>query len=157
MSLRIRAAREDDVPALADLAARTWLDAFGESVTPEAAAADVEAKRSEHRFRAALHERTILVAEQDGALVGYAELGDDWLHRLYVETALQGRGIGSALLEAALAHPRLAGAPRVFLQVWEENPGAIRLYERFGFRRHDTTEFELGGEVVEDLVLVLER
>lgn len=165
----IRPATEADVPALADLARRTWLDAFGASLAPDDAAAAADESRSEARFRRALDERTILVAEDDGALVGYAELGgadmpelgtrpeDGWLHRLYVETALQGRGIGRELLAAALADPRLAGAPRVFLQVWEENPRAIRLYESVGFRRAGTTSFRLGAQIVEDLVFVLER
>jgi ribosomal protein S18 acetylase RimI-like enzyme len=153
----IRPAREEDVPALADLARRTWLDAFGDSLAPEDAEAAADETRSEERFRRALGERTILVAEDDGALVGYAELGDDTLHRLYIETAHQGRGIGRTLLDAALAHPRLAAAPRVSLQVWEKNPRAIRLYESVGFRRSGTAQFELAGETVEDLVYVLER
>jgi ribosomal protein S18 acetylase RimI-like enzyme len=165
----IRLAVAADVPALAALAARTWLDAFGGSLAPEHAAAEAETGRSEARFAAALQERTILVAEADGALVGYVELGevdipeadagpeDAELHRLYVDTPVQGRGIGRALLDAALAHPRLATAPRVFLQVWEENERAVRLYERAGFRRVGSTRFTIGSEVVEDAVLVLER
>jgi diamine N-acetyltransferase len=167
--VNIREARDDDVPALADLAARTWLDAFGYSLAPEHAAAEVEAKRSEGRFRSVLHERTILVAEADGRLLGYAEIGDvdipevdarpgdGELHRLYVETALHGRGIGRALLDAALAHPRLASAPRIFLQVWDENERAVRLYGAAGFRRIGTTRFSLGSELVEDAVFVLSR
>ncbi|MDX6479611.1 MAG: diamine N-acetyltransferase [Gaiellaceae bacterium] len=153
----IRPARADDVPALADLARRTWLDAFGESVSPENAAAEADAGRSEEHFRAALEERTILVAEESGSLVGYVEFDDGELRRLYVETALQGRGIGGALLDAALAHPRLAAAERVVLQVWEENTRAVRLYESVGFRRTGTKRFTIGDEVVEDAVFELDR
>ena len=153
----IRPARADDVPALADLARRTWLDAFGASVSPENAIAEAEEGRSEERFRAALDKQTILVAEENGALVGYVEFDDRELHRLYVETAVQGRGIGRALLQVALAHPRLAIAERVVLQVWDENVRAVRLYESVGFRRAGTTTFTIGDEVVEDAVFELER
>ncbi len=167
--MRIRAARPEDLPAIADLARRTWLDAFGTSLSPEDAEAEAAEGRSEERFRRALAERTILVAEAEDGLVGYAELGDveipevdtdpldGELHRLYVETALQGKGIGRAMLDAALAHPRLASAPRVFLQVWDENKRAVRLYESAGFRRVGRTRFNLGSEVVEDAVFVLSR
>jgi len=79
------------------------------------------------------------------------------LNRPYVETARQGRGIGHALLDAALAHPRLARAPRVRLQVWDENTRAVRLYESAGFRRVGTTRFAIGSEIVEDAVFELER
>lgn len=169
MPPRIRPARSGDVPALAALARRTWLDAFGDSVAPEDAAAEATEGRSERRFARVLAERAILVAEESGELVGYAEVGavdipeiearagDVELHRLYVESALHGRGIGRALLAAALAHPNAARASRVFLQVWERNERALRLYERAGFRRFGSTRFRFGSEVVEDLVLVLER
>jgi len=169
MQPAIRPARPADLHALAALARRTWLDAFGDSVAPEDAAAEAEKGRSEERFARVLPERVILVAEEDGELVGYAELGpvdipeveagagDVELHRLYVETPLQGRGIGRALLDAVLAHPDAAGPNRVFLQVWERNERALRLYERAGFRRSGSTRFRIGGELVEDAVFVLER
>jgi len=153
----IRPARVEDVAALADLARRTWLDAFGASVSPENAATEADEGRSEERFRAALAERTILVAEENDALVGYVEFDDTELHRLYVETALQGRGIGRALLETALAHPRLASAERVVLQVWDENTRAVHLYKSVGFRRTGTKKFTIGDELVEDAVFELDR
>ena len=168
--MTIREAREADLPAISELAKRTWADAFGSSVSPEQEAAELEETRSEAYFRAALATDTILVAELDGALVGYAQLGDvaipevdvqpgdQALRRLYVDTHLHGRGIGRELVTAALAHPRLAAAPRVFLTVWEENEAARRLYESFGFRRVATTRVTVGSEDVgEDLVLVLDR
>ena len=157
MTVAIRAAEAADIPALADLASRTWLDAFGATVSPVNAATETAEGRSEERFREALAERTILVADDDGALVGYVEFDDVELNRLYVETALQGRGIGRALLDAALAHPRLARAPRVRVQVWDENARAVRLYESAGFRRVGTTRFAIGSEIVEDAVFELER
>jgi ribosomal protein S18 acetylase RimI-like enzyme len=82
--------------------------------------------------------------------------GDRGLQRLYVETALQGRGLGRRLLEAGLRHPRLAEAERIFLQVWDRNERAVRLYESFGFRKTGTTTFKVGGEVMQDVVMVLE-
>ena len=132
-------------------------------------AAELEATRSEAYFATALGERSMLVAEEGGVLVGYVQFGDvdiaevdvrpgdQELHRLYVETAFQGRGIGRMLMDEALRHLRLAGAERVFLQVWEENERAVRLYESYGFGTAGRTAFTIGsGEVVEDLVMVLE-
>lgn len=168
--MKIRPVTEADLPPLADLARRTWLDAFGDSVSADDAAAEAEDTRSEEYFRAALRTDTILVAEADGQLVGYvkfgeveisevdAEPGDGGLHRVYVETAHHGRGIGRELMHAALSHPRLQAAPRVYLQVWEENRTAVGLYESLGFRTVGTTRVTIGtNEVGEDLVMVLER
>lgn len=168
--MKIRPVTEADLPPLADLARRTWLDAFGDSVSADDAAAEAEDTRSEECFRASLRTDTILVAEAGGQLVGYvkfgeveipevdAEPGDGGLHRVYVETAQHGRGIGRELMHAALSHPRLQAAPRVYLQVWEENRTAVGLYESLGFRTVGTTRVTIGTNGVgEDLVMVLER
>jgi ribosomal protein S18 acetylase RimI-like enzyme len=168
-ALTIREARAHDVPALASLAARTWSGAFGSTVSAADEAAELEETRSEAYFEDALTTRTILVAEDDdGTMLGYAQLGDvdipeveagpgdAALHRLYVDTGAQGRGLGRVLLEAALGHPRLAGADRVFLTVWEQNERAVRLYESAGFRAVGTTTFTIGSEVCEDLVMLRE-
>jgi ribosomal protein S18 acetylase RimI-like enzyme len=130
----IRPAEAADVHALSALAKRTWSAAFGDSVEPEDGEAELEDGRSDAYFLEALATKTILVAEADDILVGYVQFGDvgvpevepgpgdRGLHRLYVDSAHQGRGLGRMLLEAALRHPRLAEAGRIFLQVWEENP-----------------------------------
>jgi len=165
----IRVAEPDDVPALSELAKRTWSDAFGDGLGSQDEAAELGEGRSESFFADALGTTTILVAEEDGALLGYvqfgdvtipevdAEPGDRGLQRLYVETVLQGRGLGRSLLEAALCHPLLAEAKRVYLQVWERNERAVRLYESLGFRKAGTTTFTVGDQVMEDLVMLLDK
>jgi diamine N-acetyltransferase len=160
----------DDVPALSELAKRTWSDAFGYSVSPDQEAVELEETRSETYFVNALREKTILVAERNDALLGYVQFGDvdipevevrpgdQELHRIYVETELQGRGVGRRLMTAALQHPRLADASRIFLQVWETNEHAIHLYESLGFQRVGTTTFTIGsGDIGEELVMMLDR
>lgn len=47
----------------------------------------------------------------------------------------RGRGLGGALLLAALHGFQAAGLPRAFLEVTAQNVGAIRLYQRLGFNK----------------------
>jgi diamine N-acetyltransferase len=168
--LVIRPAGPSDVPALSELAKRTWTDAFGKPLSPEDLAAELEESRSEAYFTNALKETTILVAEEDGALRGYIQFGDvevpevevrsgdEGLRRLYVDTEAQGLGLGRRLMDAALDHPGLASADRIFLTVWEQNQRAIHLYESFGFKTVGTTTVRIADkEVGEDLVMVLDR
>jgi ribosomal protein S18 acetylase RimI-like enzyme len=167
--VRIRTAEPDDVAALSALARRTWSEAFGEGVSAGDETAELEEGRSESYFSGALGRETILVAEADGHLVGYVQFGnvnipevesrqgDQSLQRLYVETSLQRRGLGGQLLAAAMQHPRLVEARRIFLTVWEKNERAVQLYERHGFRRVGTTTFSVGTAVMEDLVMLLDR
>ena len=68
----------------------------------------------------------------DGAVKGFVRINGDEIEKLFVEPVFQNIGIGSALLEHALCS---ASAGR--LLVLEKNAGAIRLYERHGFRMTD--------------------
>lgn len=56
-----------------------------------------------------------------------------YLAELYVVPALRGRGLGRALLEAALDHARERGADHMDLGTSEDDVAARALYERLGF------------------------
>jgi ribosomal protein S18 acetylase RimI-like enzyme len=89
----------------------------------------------------------VLVAERTGAVLGYAYggvEGNDYmalrgpagvLYDLMVDPAHRRQGIGSALLQAALAAMATLGAPRVVLFTADKNHGAQSLFARAGFRR----------------------
>ncbi|MFD0036268.1 GNAT family N-acetyltransferase [Streptomyces anulatus] len=59
--------------------------------------------------------------------------GQSEIKRLWTDPGFRGRGIASALLDAALAHAAENGVATVRLSVWEWRTGAIALYERLGF------------------------
>jgi putative acetyltransferase len=80
-------------------------------------------------FSTVIDQRTVLVTELDGAIVGYCAYGDGWLDHLYVHPDLQGQGIGSELLNRAITD-----SDSLQLWVFQRNSGAIRFYERFGFK-----------------------
>ncbi|MEU1123136.1 GNAT family N-acetyltransferase [Streptomyces sp. NPDC005899] len=55
------------------------------------------------------------------------------LKRLWTTPASRGRGVASALLDAALRHAAEAGADTVRLSVWRWREKAVALYARLGF------------------------
>lgn len=57
------------------------------------------------------------------------------LYSIAVAGGARGRGIGEALLEAAERQSARRGARRMRLEVRQDNAGAMRLYERRGYRR----------------------
>jgi GNAT superfamily N-acetyltransferase len=93
----------------------------------------------EHRVRQRLREafspRHTSVILADGAFAGCVALrpADDgqWLEHFYLDPALQGRGLGSAVLRSLLARTDADGA-LVRLNVLRGS-AAQRLYERHGF------------------------
>jgi ribosomal-protein-alanine N-acetyltransferase len=78
----------------------------------------------------------ILVAEWDGDLAGWgaSEKADDFITDLWVAPGFQGRGIGTALLEAIEAGIRERGYTIARLDTHARNAGAIKLYKRLGYR-----------------------
>jgi ribosomal protein S18 acetylase RimI-like enzyme len=92
-------------------------------------------------------DRFVLVAEQDGAVVGYVFAGMEGadymvlrgpagaVYDLVVDPDHRRQGIGGMLMEAALNALAERGAPRAVLSTAEKNSSAQRLFERIGFRR----------------------
>jgi len=78
--------------------------------------------------------------DEAGAAVGLVELresewnGSFWIQSLYVDKPARRRGIGAALLEAAVEHARTAGARALFVETQVSNGPAIRFYQTRGFR-----------------------
>lgn len=79
----------------------------------------------------------ITVAQLSGAVVGYSAVlraaDEAELANLAVAAAVQGRGIGRALLSAALASATEDGVAAMYLEVRESNAAARQLYTALGF------------------------
>lgn len=147
MNTRLRPACPDDLMPLAALARETYAVAFGHTFTVDG---DLQAHLDTNISDAAVAEwiadEEVTVAEQDGRIVGFCQFGptpagtyggypaegEPAVHRLYVARELIGQGLGGTLLRHALAAAR-AGERDVYLDVWEGNHGAQRLYARHGF------------------------
>lgn len=59
---------------------------------------------------------------------------DYYLSNVGVDPAFRGQGIGTYILENAYEIAKEKGCKRVILDVTFKNEGALRLYERFGFK-----------------------
>jgi ribosomal protein S18 acetylase RimI-like enzyme len=82
-----------------------------------------------------------LVALVEGHVVGWCDIlpinrptqAHSGILGVGISSEYRGRGIGPALVLAALANAKAAGFARVELTVRESNRPALALYERFGF------------------------
>jgi ribosomal protein S18 acetylase RimI-like enzyme len=169
MTITISPAAERDLPAVASFARWTYEKAFGDGFAPEDLAHHLTHRLSDHYFRDAATRDRFLIASVDGQMAGYVQFGPgdgksaDSPHRhivrLYVHPDRQGQGIGSALLNAALADESMASANAIYLDVWDRNEGACRLYERFGFEVVGAHNFMTPSGIVlgHELVMALHR
>jgi ribosomal protein S18 acetylase RimI-like enzyme len=156
MSFRIRPARDTDDAALAALDLRCW-SSIAEVAPPR--------QPGKPFFGAGQTPGDILVAERDGALVGWTKLvratGLDsnahvqQVQGLGVDPGQRRSGIGRALVEAAVERARQRAARKVTLRVLSTNEPAQRLYRSIGFTVEGVlvAEFRLEGADVDDILM----
>jgi RimJ/RimL family protein N-acetyltransferase len=154
----IRPARAGDDAALRALDIETWSWLVSPAPAP---AADAPF------FKPGLAAADVLVAEIDGALAGYIALGSAtplasnrhvvYVRGLAVAPAHRGRGVGRALVEAAVDAAREHGARRITLRVLAPNAPARALYDACGFivEGVQRDEFLLDGRYVDDVLMAL--
>jgi RimJ/RimL family protein N-acetyltransferase len=128
-SVEIRPAREEDRMPLALIFATVAEERDGIASEPPI---DVEARAASWRL-----EGTLVAVAGDGRLVGsihldpsrhgFADIG------MAVARDWRGRGVGSALLAAAVDWARERGLHKLSLSVFPHNDAAIALYRKFGF------------------------
>ncbi|GGP46881.1 GNAT family N-acetyltransferase [Saccharothrix coeruleofusca] len=108
---------------------------------------DYAAELADARDRAR-HTDLLVAVDDRGAVLGtisvvhpgspYAETcreGELEFRMLAVRPDARGRGIGEALVRAAIGRAREVGAARLVMSTSERMPSALRLYRRLGFAR----------------------
>ena len=140
----VRLAGPSDAASVARVHVRSWRATY-EGLLPAEylAALDVDdyAGRWERSLQSPFARGTVVVAEQDGQVVGFASGGperdgdpryDGELYAIYLLPDFQGRGLGRALVEAVAA--ALADRQLTSFVVWvlRDNTAARGFYERLG-------------------------
>ena len=138
-SVAVRAARRDDLPEARRLAAACHRDTrfFKDATFSPSKAAELYARWIDADFT----RGGLLVATRGGGgdpPIGYVSLsrspgGRGRLGLLGVGEDHRGRGVGAALLEAAIADMRECGCTALDVATQATNVGALRLYCRRGF------------------------
>jgi RimJ/RimL family protein N-acetyltransferase len=107
--------------------------------------------------------RPVFVAVEETRVVGWCDITPKdrvWFaHRgtlgMGVHPEYRRRGLGTRLLQAALAHARAIGLERVELEVFASNRAARRLYETIGFRVEGTLPRALKSDTGYDDVILM--
>jgi ribosomal protein S18 acetylase RimI-like enzyme len=151
----IRRATSDDEPRLAEIDEVTWSPLVSPAPRPE----------KPGFFRPHVTPEDTLVAVVDGRVAGYALVGPptplpasahvQMLRGIAVAPEAQGRGVGRALVDAAIEEAAARGAVKITLRVLGTNDVARRLYAAAGFEAEGVLrdEFLLDGRLVDDYFL----
>ena len=153
-AFEIRRAEAADAAALLEYLKIIGGETENLSFGPEGVPLSVEAEASYLRNQERSADNVQYLAKADGEIIGTASLnrkGSRARHRgefgISLKRAWWGCGASSALTEAILAFARENGFAQLDLEVRSDNARAIRLYERYGFRKLCTFPafFRIGG------------
>ncbi len=160
-SVQILDATPADLPAIARLAAAIWRAYYPGIITHAQIDYMLDRMYSQTQMELDLahhiHYHRLLV---DAQLAGFSAHGPTpeprtgKLHKLYVDPARHGQGLGRTLLHAAETRARTAGWDTLILQVNKRNLQAIAFYRRTGFSIREEATFDIGhGYVMDDYIM----
>jgi len=143
--IRIVKATEDDAEELLEFMKQIGSETDNLTFGPEGFPASVESERNFIQSVNTSTSSVMMVAKMDDRIVGTSGFmgmqGPRMKHRGEISISVLkdewGKGVGSKLFEAVLEFAKTtANAEIVSLEVRSDNERAIRLYEKFGFRKH---------------------
>jgi ribosomal protein S18 acetylase RimI-like enzyme len=167
MNVLIRPASLIDLAALQAIGRTTFEEAFAANNSEENLAAYLEEGFSEDKLVAELRNENsqFYFALETDKVIGYLKVnfGDAQsekqdpnaleIERIYVLQQYHGKQVGALLYEQALAIAKERKAPYMWLGVWEENPRAIRFYQKQGFVEFGEHIFQLGDDAQRDVLM----
>ncbi|HJV62848.1 MAG TPA: GNAT family N-acetyltransferase [Albitalea sp.] len=138
--LTIRDATPADLPAVGRLYEASGIDTAGTN-TPETLAAAWQ------RLHELAPQARVLIAEEDGQAVGtltffvlpmlaHGGTAAALVEAVAVDEQAQGRGVGRALMDEAMARARDSGCYKLALSSNTKRESAHAFYTRLGYQRH---------------------
>lgn len=149
---------------------KTFEEAFGSKNKPENLTAYLEASFSKTSIRNQLTnpESKFYFGRIRNDVAGYLKLNfgsaqnevlenpSMEIERIYVLSEFQGSGLGQKFIDHAIEISKKMSTQVIWLGVWDQNAGAIRFYERLGFKIFGSHPFQMGDEIQSDLLMKLE-
>jgi len=167
--MRIRKANLKDIEKLKEIGKQTFFETFSSGNSEENMSEYLESGFSTEKLEIELTDENaeFYFAEIGTNIIGYLKVNlalaqteiktDNALEieRIYVLKEFHGKKVGQALYEKAIELAKGKGVEYVWLGVWEQNPRAIRFYEKNGFVAFDKHIFKLGNDEQIDVMMKL--
>lgn len=158
----------EDLENLQAISLTTFVEAFGSQNEPENMEAYCkDAFKLSQIKKELMNENSIFYfVKSREIIVGYFKVnitsaqteaieGGLEIERIYLLSPYQGIGIGQLMFDKIFGLARKMKKTHLWLGVWEKNYGAIRFYERNGFKEFGKHTFLLGTDLQIDLLLEL--
>jgi ribosomal protein S18 acetylase RimI-like enzyme len=157
----------NDLTILQQLARDTFCETFAEANTEADMKKYLAENLGDSKLKAELinPDSLFFIAWEGETAIGYLKVntGDAQtelkdrsaleIERIYVKSMYHGKKVGQLLYDKALETAQLQNKAYLWLGVWEENPKAIRFYEKNGFIVFDKHIFKFGEDEQTDIMM----
>jgi ribosomal protein S18 acetylase RimI-like enzyme len=165
--ISITKASLEDFETIQVIGRQTFLETFADSNTASDMNKYLEENFSEQKIRIEISnpDSMFFIAWDEGNPVGYLKINTGKaqtelqeensleIERIYVKSSHHGKKVGQLLCDKALETGLLQNKAYLWLGVWEENPRAIRFYEKNGFVAFDKHIFKMGNDEQTDIMM----
>lgn len=167
--MEIRKVNIQDIDKLKEIGKRTFAETFSSENSEENMTGYLENRFSTEKLKIELNDENaeFYFAELNGKIIGYLKVNTGHsqteikdknaleIERIYVLKEFHGKKVGQILYEKAIELAKEKNVEYVWLGVWEQNPRAIRFYEKNGFIVFDKHIFKLGNDEQTDIMMKL--
>lgn len=167
--MKIRKVNIQDIEKLKEIGKLTFAETFSSENSEEDMREYLEEGFSTEKLNTELTNQNaeFYFAELDGKTIGYLKVnyGESQteikdknsleIERIYVLKEFHGKKVGQILYDKAIELAKKRNVDYVWLGVWEQNPRAIRFYEKNGFVAFDKHIFKLGNDEQTDIMMKL--
>jgi diamine N-acetyltransferase len=167
--MKIRKVTLKDIEKLREIGKLTFAETFSSDNSEENMTEYLKNGFSTETLKTELTDKNaeFYFAELDGKIIGYLKIniGETQteikdknaleIERIYVLKEFHGKKVGQILYEKAIELAKDKKVEYVWLGVWEQNPKAIRFYEKNGFVEFDKHIFKLGKDEQTDIMIKL--
>lgn len=159
--ITMRTANKEDIQLIMALAEKIWRAAYRPILSKEQIDYMMEMIYSESSLNNQMEElqHQFLLVYEEKEPVGFAayaatpEPGIYKLHKIYVSSELQGKGIGRLIIDEVVKRTKSIGATILELNVNRHNKARF-FYEKLGFIIHDKVDIPIGeGYFMNDYVM----
>lgn len=157
--LQIRGATIDDIPVIRALAYKIWLVTYSPILSEEQINYMLKLFYSEDALARQMQSHQFFLGFHWGNPVAFASVGSTEeqhvfkLHKIYLLTSLQGKGMGRFLIDYIIGVIKSKGATDLELNVNRHNT-ALGFYQKLGFGIIKTEDIDIGeGYWMNDYVL----
>ena len=150
-----------DIPAIIDIAHKTWWPTYENLLSKEQLSFMLEKIYDKNTLTKVMSDgtQTFLLGKENNVIVGFAAYGRREeepeiikLHKLYLLPEMHGRGYGKILLDEVKKRTVAGGQKILDLNVKRDNP-AKTFYERCGFKVLREEDIPFGPYLLQDYIM----